>query len=51
MIYHGDCIPDLTDMHPQGFRTFDEGNIYPDEEYEDADGFPHLPEIEEDLPF
>jgi hypothetical protein len=51
MRYYGDSIPDMTQIYPEGFRTFDEGDIYSDEEYEDANDFPYLPKIEEDLPF
>ena len=50
MVYYGDYIPDLTQMYPEGFRTFDE-DICPDGIYEDENGFWNLPEIEEDLPF
>lgn len=51
MRYYGDSVPDMTQLYPEGFRTFDEDDIYPDGVYEDANGFLCLPEIEEDLPF
>ena len=35
MKYYGDYIPDLTQIYPEGFRTFDEPEYYEDEFDED----------------
>ena len=49
MRFYGDCIPDISEIYPEGYRTLDE--TCPEGYYEDENGFWCLPEIEEDLPF